>query len=44
MMIYEFVYNLIILLIFLITDSANTVKVTYKINLRYISQKVTASN
>lgn len=43
-MIYEFVYNLIILLILLITASANKVKVISKINLHYISQKVTASN
>lgn len=37
------VYNLIILLI-LITALANKVKVTSKINLHYISQKVIAFN
>lgn len=43
MIIYELVYNLTILLI-LITALDNGVKVTSKINLHYISQKVIAFN
>lgn len=44
MMIYELAYNLIMLLILLITALANKVKVTSKINLHYISEKVIAFN